>query len=209
MAHIEAKLALFQMIVKGLFMNASKAGKAHFAQPPKILNSVDVVAASCKLVFTVPNAVMSLISKIGEAIVGFESVGINDRVWPDFLPDNRQYFSHRAVFDDLRIDLAAAPEHAKYRHFTGGATSALTAHSAPTEVAFVQFHRALFKGADALAFLGDVLSDLSIQSVGRWARDAGDLSDFASLDIKAKQPQNLPEFLLRNSGTNDILVFHL
>ncbi len=206
---MEAKLALFQMIVKGLFMNAPEAGKAHFAQPPKILNSVDVVATSCKLVVPMSDAVMSFISKVGEPIVGFESIGINDRVRSDFLPDNRQYFSHRAVFDDLRIDLAAAPEHAKYRHFSGGTASALAAHSAPTEVAFVQFHRAFIKGADEFALLGDVLSDLRIQSVGRWTRDAGDLSDFASLDIKAKQPQDLPEFLLGNSATDDILVFHL
>ncbi len=53
------------------------------------------------------------------------------------------------------------------------------------------------------------MSDLSIQSAGRWARDAGDLCDFASLDIKAKQPWNRPEFILRNSATNDMLVFHL
>ena len=56
---------------------------------------------------------------------------------------------------------------------------------------------------------GDVLSDLSIQSAGRRARDASDLSNFASLDIKAKQPWNRPEFILRNSASNDILVFHL
>ena len=36
-----------------------------------------------------------------------------------------------------------------------------------------------------LALPGHVLSDLSIQSAGRRARDASDLSDFASLDIKA------------------------
>ena len=71
MAHIEAKLALFHVVVKGLFMNAPKAGKAHFAQSPKILNSVDVVATSCKLVLPMSDAVMSFISKIGEAIVGF------------------------------------------------------------------------------------------------------------------------------------------
>ena len=61
----------------------------------------------------------------------------------------------------------------------------------------------------SLALPGDVLSDLSIQSAGRRARDAGDSSDFASLDIKAKQPWNRPEFILRNSATNDMLVFHL
>ena len=61
---------------------------------------------------------------------------------------------------------------------------------------------------------GDVLvntymSDLSIQSAGRRARDASDLCDFASLNIKAKQPWNRPEFIPRNSATNDMLVFHL
>ena len=60
-----------------------------------------------------------------------------------------------------------------------------------------------------LALPGDALSDLNIQSAGPWARDASDLSDFASLDIKAKQPWNRPECILRNSAANDMLVFHL
>ena len=52
-------------------MNASKAGKAYFAQAPKVLNAVDVVAASCKLVVPMSDAVMSFISKIGEAVMVF------------------------------------------------------------------------------------------------------------------------------------------
>ena len=53
MAHIEAKLAFFQVVVKQMFMNATKARQAHFAQPSEVFDSVDVVGALGELILEV------------------------------------------------------------------------------------------------------------------------------------------------------------
>ena len=78
MTMIKPKLTLFKIKIKVWFMNASKLGQPGLGDAPKVLDAVDVVRSVRKFVFAMMDAIMHLVAKIHETIIGLESIRINN-----------------------------------------------------------------------------------------------------------------------------------
>ena len=76
MTMIKPKLTLFKMKIKVWFMNASKLGQFGLGDAPKVLDAVDVVRSVRKFVFAMMDAIMLLVAKIHETVIGLESVRV-------------------------------------------------------------------------------------------------------------------------------------
>ena len=57
-------------------MNASKLGRLGLGDAPKVLDAVDVVRSVRKFVFAMMDAIMLLVAKIHETVIGLESVRV-------------------------------------------------------------------------------------------------------------------------------------
>jgi hypothetical protein len=106
MTMIKPPLTLFKMKIKVWFMNASELGQPGLGDGPKVLDAVDVVRSVRKFVFAMMDAIMLLIAKIHETVIGLEPVRVYIRINPNSFTDNRHQFFHRAVFDNLRVTLS-------------------------------------------------------------------------------------------------------
>ena len=87
-------------------MNASKLGQPGLGDAPEVLDAVDVVRSVRKFVFAMMDAIMLLVAKIHETVIGLESIRVYNRINSHSFPDNRHQFIHRAVFDNLRVTLS-------------------------------------------------------------------------------------------------------
>ena len=85
MPHIESKFTLFKVVIELVFMYASESGKPHLTQAPKIFNSINMIIAFCKLIFTVFNSIMALITQICQSIITLQSISV---LWTVGLSDN-------------------------------------------------------------------------------------------------------------------------
>ncbi len=202
------KFALLYMQIKGLLVHSSEPCQMHFAQPPKVLDAVDVVAPIGKLIFAMLHPKMLFIPIVDQAVVGFKTIGVKHGSGVGFPAYNRHQLLDRAVFNHLRIDLVAALKHAKNRGFSACAASPNAAYAPCAKVAFVELYLAVLKGAFRLAQFGDALPNFVeniVYSVSIYARK---LRHFFCLHFEAKKPQNDPKSLFRNLGSKKILITH-
>jgi hypothetical protein len=107
MTMIKPKLTLFKMKIKVWFINASKLGQPSLGDAPEVLDPVDVVRSVRKSVFfAMMDAIMLVVAKIHETVIGLESVREYNRINPSSFTDNRHQFLYRAVFDNLCVQLS-------------------------------------------------------------------------------------------------------
>jgi hypothetical protein len=85
-------------------MNTSKFRKSGFSNAPEVLDAVDVGRTGRGFIFAMMDAIVLFIAKVHQAIVGFEPIGIDDRIETNPILDNRHQRLYRAVFNDLGID---------------------------------------------------------------------------------------------------------
>jgi len=77
------------MQIKSTFMDSSKSSQSDFAEPPKVLNAVDMISyftaklPLCKFIFSMPNSVVLFISKISKSIIRFPRIRENYRIIPN------------------------------------------------------------------------------------------------------------------------------
>ena len=83
MTMIKPKLTLFKMKIKVWFMNASKLGQPGLGDAPEVLDAVYVVRSVCKSVFAMMDAIMLLVAKIHETVIGLESIRVYNRINPN------------------------------------------------------------------------------------------------------------------------------
>ncbi len=196
---IESKFTLFQMQGKSLLADAAKLGQARLGDGPEVLNAVDMIPAVSKLIISVFHSVMLLIAKVYQAVIGSEAISVNHRVRIDFIPDNREQNARRAIFNYLRIDLSATLDQTEDDVLATRASSSFTSYSSGSKIAFIDLNFARIKGALLLRILCNSLSDLANYFINSHSGNTSKSSNFCGLDIKRKEPDNLPEFGLRNS----------
>ena len=80
MTMIKPPLTLFKMKIKVWFMNASELGQPGLGDGPKVLDAVDVVRSVRKFVFAMMDAIMLLIAKIHETVIGLEIIRVYIRM---------------------------------------------------------------------------------------------------------------------------------
>jgi hypothetical protein len=77
---IKPKLTLYKMKIKVWFTNASTLGQPSIGDAPKVLDAVDVVRSVRKFVFAMMDAIMLLVAKIHETVIGLEIIRVYNRM---------------------------------------------------------------------------------------------------------------------------------
>jgi len=191
-----------------MFVYTPELREADFTQPPEVLDAVNMVMPDRKFVVAMLHSVMLFIPVIHQPVIRPKTVGIDDRFGVGFALNNRQQFAHRAVFDDLGVHSLAPFEHPENGDFTRRAAPSFAPHPMGAEVAFIEFHFAIFERCFRLADLGYSLAKSVVKLVDRGARNTRQLRRLFSLDIEAKKTNYLSRFALRNVRNFYILIFH-
>ena len=197
------------MQVKLVGRNAVELLQAMFGETPEALDAVDVVRASGELILPVMDSVVLRVADINEAVIAAPPVRVDDRLGCDATADNRLQSNLRAVRHNLRIDFAAPLQETEDGSLTRRPATALTAHAARAEVAFIDLDLAR-KRRDALTVFGNALTNLEKDHGDRFTPDARQLCDIGGAEIHGEVAQQLAEFTLGNSGTRVVAVtsFH-
>ena len=189
MTMIKPKLTLFKMKIKVWFMNASKLGQPGLGDAPEVLDAVDVVRSICKFVFAMMDAIMLLVAKIHETVIGLESIRVYNRINPNSFPDNRHQFFHRAVFDNLRVHFPFPFNKSENNSLSSRSPSSDTSHPTCPKVTFIDFNFALSERTDELAVFRDPLTNRFQSAVDRIATDSSQNCNLRGFHIQGKTLQ--------------------
>lgn len=85
---IESEFAFFEMQEECGFMKTTELCQSCFRNSPEVLNTIDMVGAIGKFVLSMSDSMMLFISKIDQAVIGLEPIGIDSRFFIDFFPDD-------------------------------------------------------------------------------------------------------------------------
>ena len=75
---IKPPLALFEMQVEGLFVDAFESMQSHFGKAPECLDAVDVRPATNEFTLAVMHPEMLFIPNINKAVIPSPSVAVDD-----------------------------------------------------------------------------------------------------------------------------------
>ena len=189
MTMTKPKLTLFKMKMKVWFMNASKLGRPSLVDAPKVLDAVNVVPSVRKLVFAMMDAIMLLVAKIHETVIGLESVRVYNRINPNLFTDNCPQFFHRAVFDNLRVHFPFPFNKSENNSFSSRSPTSDTSHSKRPKVTFIDFNFALSERTDELAGFRDPLTNRFQSAVDRIATDSSQNCNLRGFHIQGKTLQ--------------------
>ena len=139
-AEVKPKFAFFQEQREGFAINSVVFAQDAFCLIPKILNAVNVVLAVCKFLGMV-DAVMDETAHV-QLVVAAQAIGINNTVRHDFLFDNSHQSIGLGIIHDNGINPSVAFQNEEDNHFSCR-TATTSAFTPSTEIAFVQFNRAL------------------------------------------------------------------
>jgi hypothetical protein len=125
---VEPELGLFQVNNELIFRDTLELHKPVFGIPPKTLNSVDVAAASAKLIFTMVDTKMLRIPQIDQAVITAPTVIMDNAFNVGVTSYDLLERICRSIRNYLGVNLAVALIQAKYDGFIAG--SATTSPSA-------------------------------------------------------------------------------
>ena len=177
------------MNMKVLFMNAQKLGKPGLADAPEVLDAVDVVRFIREFVFTMMDAIMLLVAKIHETVIGLESIRVYNRINPNSFTDNCPQFFHRAVFDNLRVHFPFPFNKSENNSLSSRSPSSDTSHPTCPKVTFIDFNFALSERTDELAGFRDPLTNRFQSAVDRIATDSSQNCNLRGFHIQGKTLQ--------------------
>ena len=191
-----------------MFTHTTKSIQTGFGKPPEALDAVDMGSASDELILPVINAQVSSIADVNQAVVTPPAIGIDDAIQGDTTPDNPLQGSLSAIRDDFCIHTAIAFEDAEDGRFTEGPTASFAFDAPGTEVRLIQFvlNRERRVG---FAIFSNALTYSTQLTINRMAVQTRQGSDLGSIQIKRKQPDNMPKLTLCNSCTECIPVFRI
>ena len=153
------------------------------------------------------HAEVLLVPEIHEAVVAPPAIGVDDASRVHTTSDDGLEMTFLRIWDDLRVDLPVPLEDPEDDRLPAGAAASLAADAAGAEVRLIGFDLAT-EWRLALAVLRNSPAQGFEITVHGHATHSGDLGDFGGLQIDGKEPQQLAEFPLCNSGTEAVPVFH-
>ena len=203
---VETELSFFEVQVEGVFWQAVELSQAVLGIAPEGFDAVDVRSSVGEFIAAVVDAQVLGVAHVDQAIVARPTVGMDDAVQVDVSSNGfaQSVFLH--VGDDLGVDAVTAFEHAEDDGLVPGAASTFTPDPSWAEVGFIDFY---FPPEGALGFtvLGDAASQLEVDIVDASYGKARQLGRIGGGQVHGKDPQQMPEYLLTDSGTDVVLVF--
>ena len=111
-------------------MNATKLGKPVFGHAPEVLYTIDMVRASREFILAMMDAIVLLAAKVNEAIIGLESIGVDDRIYANAFLDNRHQLLYREVINNLRVHFTLPFNEPEYNRLSSGSAVSDTTYPA-------------------------------------------------------------------------------
>ena len=205
---IKSKFTFFQVKIESTFMDSFKLGKPRLGNAPEVLDAVDVALADSKLILSVPDSLVLPVAKAHKSVVGTKAVSKDGGLLVHPVTDEGNKLIRRTVFDHLSKNLSLPFDDPKDYRFSPGSAPPDTPHPPRAKVALIDFDLAGAEHAVSLARLGNSLPDPFDNFIDRVPAEAGQTRYFAGLNIENKISQYFTEFPFRNSGTENIFVFH-
>ena len=195
---IKSKFTFFQVQSKGCFADAPEFTEPPFSDGPEVFNAVNMTASIRKFIVTMFDAIVLLIAKVYQAVVGLKSIGIDNRVKMDSLPYNRHQRALRAISDNLGVHFTASLDQPENDVFTFGPASSDPTDPTGSKVTFINLNFTDVKRALLLAVRGNPYSNFVKNCINRLSRKTRQFSNFGGFNIQGEQLNYLPEFGLRN-----------
>jgi len=202
---VEPEFGLFQMQVEGTLAHASELGQSHLGYTPEVLNAIDMRLPGNEFISAMVHTIMSSIPQIHKAIVGMESVTVDDAV-QGYLPSyNGLKGLPGAIRDDLGVDLSLPLKDSKNRGLTSSSTTSLAPYPPGSKIRFVHLDLAR-KGRLAFALLSHSLSKGLHNPVHTVPAHTGEFCNFRGFKIHGKILHNKTKNPLRNVRTMTVPV---
>ena len=184
---IKPKFTLFQVQIKGIFRDTFKLCQSGFCQSPKVFDTVDMIMPIRKLILSMLDTMMSTVAKINQSIIGFKSIGINNRIFTDMIFYDWIKLLNRTIFNHLSIDLSLSLNQSEYDLFTSCSATSDATNSFRAKVALIQLDAALSK--DALLFTnGRNLHSKSLQKpINGVTAESGQFGNFDCFNIAGEK----------------------
>src|SRR4030042_946825 len=196
------------MKIKFMFMNTSKLCQSYFTETPKVFNPVYMIFFISEFILSMLNSVMSFISKICKSIISFKTICIYYRFFICLFTNYWQNLFYRTILHNLCINFSIPFKHSKNRNFSFRTSTSNTTNSSGSEITLIKFYFAFTQWIFRFTTLSNTLSNFVKNFINCYSTNISYFSNFFCFYVKAKVVQNIPKFLLGNSGPNYILVFH-
>ena len=139
--------------------------------------------------FAMMDAIMLLVAKIHETVIGLESVREYNRINPNSFTNNRHQFLYRAVFDNLRVHFPFPFNKSGNNSRSSRPPTSDTSHSTCPKVTFIDFNFALSERTDELVEFRDPLTNRFQSTVDRIATDSSQNCNLRGFHIQGKTLQ--------------------
>jgi hypothetical protein len=207
MSMIETKLSLFDVEVEEPARESSVFGQSGFGITPERFNSVDMVGSSSKLIFTVMDSEVSLVTDIDKSVIPFPAISMNDTFISDFALDNGFQSLSRTIFEHIGEDFPASFEHPNDRNLSACSTASFASNPTSTEVTLVNLNNT-FERSCSITFISNPDSDSQQVTIDCGAMNTHNLSNLSGFQIERKEPIELSKLITRKSGTFEVTVSH-
>lgn len=177
-------------------MYTSELCESDFAESPEVFDPINMVVSIGKFILAMLDSIMLFVPVINKSVVGFETIGVNDCISVGFAFNNWHQLTHRAVFDDLGINLIASFEHPENGYFAFSSSPSDPANTTRPEVALIEFDLSVCERTFRFTKLGDTFTKSVVKFINCRARYAHKFRCLFSLYIKAKKTNYLTSFTL-------------
>ena len=190
-----------------MFIHTTKSVQSGFSKAPEALNAIDMSPTLYEFILAMIHAQVFAIADVDQPIVTTPAIRIDDATQCNTTPDNALERRLSAVWNDFCVDMAIAFKDTEDSCFTECPTATFAFDSLSAEVRFVHFDLARERRL-GLAIFGNAYTEASQISVDGIAVKVSQYGDLGRVQVKCKQPDNLPKLMLADSCTDCIPVFH-
>ena len=173
------------MQIERFFIHTSESGESRFGITPKALDSIDMTFIMNKLILSMVDSKMFLVSEINEPIVAPPTVRMDNTLEVNTTSDNGLQCSSSAVWDDLSEDTPIAPKDTEYNCFSESSAASFTFNSTGAKETFINFNLSR-KRRLTLTELSNSFSDTCEISVNSIPVKSGNFSNLRSVQINRK-----------------------
>ena len=137
---VESPLALFEMQVERVFVDAPQTVQPNFGKAPECLNTVDVRSSPDELTLAVMHPEMFLVPQVHKPVVASPAVAVDDAAHIHPAPDDGLQTASLHIGHDLRVDLSIAFEEPEHNRLSACTASSFAPDTPRTEVRFIDLH---------------------------------------------------------------------
>ena len=128
------------MQIERVFIHTSEPGESRFGIAPKALDSINMTFIMNKLVLSMVDSEMFLVSEINEPVIASPAIRMDNTLDIYPAPNNGLQRGSPAVRNNFCEDTSIAPEDTEYNCFTESSPASFTFNSAGAKETFINFN---------------------------------------------------------------------